>query len=587
MPSENVQFANETLVLPGVYSNQTSNAPVAAGTNVQNPLIFIAYGFGGAPYTAITTYSASQLQQVMRGSPSASFANFLYNGGSSLPGASTVIYINASDSTQSSSVITSTGGINLIDLTSTDYGIPSNLLSFGVAAGSVSPGINLLLSDGYAKSTITGYNLGVPFQLAYTGTAVSGVSYTISATEFELTSPNSGESYVLPLSSFPTVTSLVNFINATGVYSASVISSTSGQLNTTGLDFVSAVALPVPVISAGITTYTYINVTATLGDVIYWINNFAQTYATAALASTATPNTPITYQITPNVLFSGATTEVPVVSDYASALTTAFSIPASIVFIDNNALNIQVLGVQHARQASLPVNGMPRRFITGLNTGATPAQAISLALQFNSRETSLVFNEIYQVSQTTNLPTLYSGLYTAASVAGMMQGNPPFTPMTNKQLNAVGVGTNLSTSTINSLQQAGVMVVNLSRATNLPVVISDLTTWNNDNNPTNVYNQQVAIGQQLNLNLIKGLDSFVGQVTNGSEGASLLNALKKVLNQAIALNLLISWQPLSLTAVYNPVSQAWALTAQVMFVGQTRFVTIQLNISPTQISITG
>lgn len=587
MPSENVQFANETLVLPGVYSAQTSQAPVSPGTNIQNPLIFIAYGFGGAPYTPISTTSASQLKQVMRGAPSASFADFLYNGGSSLSGASTVIYINASASTQSTSVITSTGAADLITLTSANYGIPSNLMSFSVAAGSVSPGINLTLSDGYAQSTITGTNLGVPFQLTYTGTAPSGVTYTVTATDFELNSPNAGESYVLPLSSFPTVTSLVNYINATGFYAASIISGTAGQLTTTSLDFVTAVALPVPVVSAGITTYTYVNVSALLGDVVYWVNNFASGYASAVLTSTAVPNVPVAYQIVPNTLFSGATTVIPTATDYATSLSAALSIPASIVFLDNNANNIQVLGSQHAAQASLPVNGMYRRFFTGLNTGATPAAAESLALQLNSATTTLVFNEIQRVSSTTNLPTLYSALYTAAAVAGMSQGNPAYVPMTNKTLNATGVGTNLDIPTINALQQAGVMVVNLSRATGLPVVISDLTTWNNDDNPTNVYNQQVAISQQLNLNLIQAFDPFVGQVTNGSEGASLLNAFKKVLNQAISLNLLISWNPSSLTAVYNPVPQSWALTGQVMFVGQTRFVTIQLNITPTQISLVG
>ncbi|MHB1955004.1 MAG: hypothetical protein ACYCOU_14805, partial [Sulfobacillus sp.] len=294
MPNPNVNFSGETLILPGAYTQNNVNWANPAATLTSNPLIFIAQGYGGQPNTPIPTSSAQQLQTLMRGAPSASFASFLYGGGGSLVGANQVTYINASPNTQSTSTITATGGTTVINLTSADYGTPSNLLSYSIVAGTQSPGIDFTFTDGFSGNSKTGYNLGLIAQLAYTGTATGGVSFQVTGTAgvpttLTLISPQAGESFGLTLANFTTVTGLINYINGTGVYAANTISSSAGGGAPTTLDIMpTAVSLPPPTISSGITTYVFENVTGIVGDLAYWINTFGGSFATAVIPSSVT-----------------------------------------------------------------------------------------------------------------------------------------------------------------------------------------------------------------------------------------------------------------------------------------------------------
>ena len=595
MPDPNISYAGQLLIRPGVYAADNVSAVPNNSSVTTQPLIFIAAGYGGEPQMAYSVFDPASLYSMLRGAPAAEFVQFLYSGSSEINGAQEVIYINVSPSDQSTATIYDSASSGVVTLTSLDYGTPSNLLQYTTAPGTVS-GVKLTLLDGYSKQSITGDNLGVPFALAYTGTATSGVSYTVQtssagATNFVVTSPNSGESFNLPLSSstYPTVQSIANFLAGTGFYSAYVVSDSS--LPSTSLDGVTSVTLSPPTLVAGLSEYSYVNVTSVLGDIVYWVNRFSG-LATAAVPTGITSSSGITIPNVSNVFFTGATNGSPALSDYQTALTNSLSISASVVFCDTNLLGVPTIGSQNAVLASQVSNGNPRRFVTGSSLGDTVSIAAMAARSYNAIQTTYVYQGVYRTSDISGSKTLYSGLYDAAAVAGMMAGNDPWIPITNKSINAISMEKTLSTGDINTLQQAGVMPVAISNVTKVPVVISDMTTWQNDSNAENMFNQQVAERQALQRAIIQGLQPYIGSPVAATPKVAgmVKNAVKRILNNNTYSDshggLISSWDPTTLVASYTGSSQSWYISVDVVLVGQTRFITFMANIQPLNLTLT-
>jgi hypothetical protein len=594
MPNLDIPFGGSTLVIPGAYYADNVQAAAPSAPAVTPPLIYIGFGYGQKPFTPVTYTGgnvAQDLLSAIRGGPASGFVPFLTSPSPQLNGAQQVTFINVGGNTQSTLTLDSIGasGIPQIVLTSTNYGLPSNLLQAEVSAGSLA-GNTLTIYDGYANVTAVGTNLGVPFQLAYTGSA-SGVTYSVVysggvASTFQVHSPNVGESFTIPLGpgSFATITQLVEYLNGTGFYSATAISSTGGNLPTTQLDAASGVGLP-----AAPAPYTFENVTSTLNDPIYWINQLSGGLATAALASGAVAASGLAnIPLTP---FTGATSVPPTLSSYASGFNVALGIPGWTVFADSGASGVYALGVQHALTASQPGNGKWRRFFSGSQLGDSVATAISRAQSGNSITTCYLYPGIYRTDTNTGLNTLYDGLHAAAAACGMATGNPPATPLTNKALTGNGTEVNLTVSQIDQLQQAGVMPLWVSPQTGVPTIVSDFTTWQSDANPENVFTQQVACRWFLAYSMVNSLSPYVGTIAAVLTETMILNAVKATLNALVystgnANGVISSWDPTSLKLVYTGAKQLAAITVDVTLVGQNRFITEYVNIQPLNLTIT-
>lgn len=597
MPNNNVQFQGQTLPIPGAYFGDNVSAALPANPALVPPLVFIAYGYGGQPFVA-TSYpngGGQALQNALRGAPSADFVPFLANPSTDLFGASEIIYINCSTNTQSTLTLNDGGALPIIKLTSADYGPPSNLLMGEVQTGT-DAGVMLTLFDGYTGiNQEVADNLGVPFQIAYLG-AASGVTMTVSAvsgmgtpitgggtsipagtgaTTLTLTSSVSGESYSLPLGpgQYSTVAQLVNYLNTTGVYEAQVLPNVAnGQLPTQFLDNQSGVSLPVPV--GGVPQYK--NVTAGIGGVLYWVNQFAVSMASASGVVAGTYDHPANIPLTH---FTGATAGPPTSANYTTALNVAAQHNAWVVFADANDAATIALGVQHAVDMSQPQNGKWRRFVAGSSIGDTVTEAQTQARSMNAIEATYVYPGIWRTDTATGINTLYSGHHVAAAVASMMAGNPIATPLTMKSLIGNGVEKQLTTGAggqIDLLQQAGVMPIFVNPVSQEPTIVSDMTTWANDNNPENVFNQQVACRQALAYSLSQGLQPYIGSIAAPFGLARMKKTAVTILNKLIYSpgnnGILVSWAPKSLVLTYDGSTQSVNLVVDVTFVGQVRFI---------------
>lgn len=587
MPNANVQFQGQTLPIPGSYYADNVSATVPANPALIPPLIFIGYGFGGK-YLTPKNYSGgaglSELQAAMRGGPGASFVPFMANPSPKLYGASEVTYINVAHNTASSLVLNDASGNPIINLTSADYGPPSNLLQVEIDAGSQG-GVKMTLFDGYTGTqSAQGDNLGVPLAVAYTGNLTTA-TWTVEAASGQHATAitlsdgaASGVTMTFPLGTgqYATVQQLVTAINAASIpFSAVVLPNQSNaQQQTNTLDAgTGSLAAPTASVPA------YANVPGTKGGIVFWVNRFGSALATAEIAANASGVAPQLPATMPLTHFSGATAVQPTNSDYIAALQVAATLPGWAVFCDSNDPGVALAGAQHAFDMSQPAAGKPRRFVSGSSIGDTVQSSQTMARDMAVIQGTYVYPGIYAIDTSTGINTLYGGLYAAAAVASMMCGNPIAQPLTQQPLFGTGVEVALSQGAggdIDLLQQAGVMPVYVSPDNGQVTIVSDFTTWQTDNNPENIFNQQVACRQALAYSLSQGLKPYVGTIASPYGMTSMKNATKSILNQLIYSpgnnGILVSWDAKSLKLTYDGSTQSVNLTVNVVFVGQVRFV---------------
>jgi len=592
MPNVNINFLGANLVLPGAYYSDNVSAVLTPTQSLTPPLLFIGDFYGLAPNTPTTFVLAAAAQAAMRGAPSSQYLQFMSNPAPALAGAQYITLLNAAPNIQSTATIQSSLGISLINLTSTNYGAACNLLQYSVESGTTA-GYLVTLYDGYSNTSVTGDNLGVPLEIAYTGSSTS-VNFTVSgsasaAVALVVTSSNAGESFTIPLggSGYSTVAQVAAYLNGTGFYAANVIS--NGNLPSSNLDLVSNVSLPAP--SSG--SYTYVEAPATLGDILYWVNTYASTTATAALVSGTALTTEVTLADMPLTHFTGGQNVPPTNADYAAAFNAALNTPAWAVFADSNSPEVQALGAQHEQTASSITYGKWRRFVSGSSVGDSVAVTVQNARQLNSLGSVYCYPGIYRTDTNTGVNTLYGGLAVAAAVAGIMCGNIIAQPLTNQQLTGNGVeaaggsGAYLSLSQINELQQAGVLVVNYPTA-NVPTIISDLTTWQGDNNPENVFTQQVAARWGLAYSLTAAVQPYIGTIASPYGITRVRNAIVTQLNNLIYSpgnnGVLVSWDAKSLVLQYTGATQSLAVSVNVVLVGQIRFVLETVFVQPLNLT---
>lgn len=601
MPQQGISFNGAFIPLPGVYYGDNVSASLPSSAPTTPPMIAIMYSWGPKPKTPVTFTNPQDLLSAMRGSPGIQFVPAIANPSPALNGAQLVTLIDPSSNTQSQLALLASGGGTQTLLTSTKYGPPSNQLTMQVSSGSTA-GLNLTLTDNFANTQLVGTNLTVPFQLAYSGQATGGVSYTVTSAAFSITSPHAGESVTVPIGSggYSTVGLLTEFLNGTGNFFANGLSSTGGQLPSNFLTVVATgIALP-PQSASGV--LTYVNVNAFLQDIPFWVNQFASTIATATVSGSATDTVGFLPVTGAPVFFSGARGVPPTNADYAAALNVALGVPGWTVFCDSNAGAVQALLAQHVETASSTPYGMWRRGFTGSNIGDTVQTSITNATNLDSIQMAYLYPGMFVLNTQTGQNVLQPGLYNAACAAAIATGNQIALPLTNKVLNGTGVeqanaGTPLTQSQLSALQNGGVMAVYLPQSTGVPTILSDVTTWQGDDNVENTSSQQVACRYWLAYTLTNVLLPNVGTIASPITEVAILNRVKKALNNLIytggsSNGVLASWgkneqgQSVPLTLVFNGEQQLAGITLAAQLVSQNKFITVFSTLLPLSFTIT-
>lgn len=599
MPQQGISFAGTFIPLPGAYYQDDVTAAAANAPPTTPPMLVLGYGWGPKPQTPVTFTSPADFAKAVRGAPVGAFIPFIANPSPVQNGAQLVTFIDVSRNTTSLAALVASGALGAQTLlTSALYGPPSNQLSYQVSAGSAA-GLKLTITDNYGGSRYVGDNLTVPFQLAYSGQASGGVNYSVvtsgNAPAFSVSSPVPSESVTIPIGSgaYATVATLVEALNGTGSYYAVGLSSTGGQLPSNFLTATGSVSLAIPVSGA----LQYTNVRAYLQEIAFWVNQFAGASVTAAVSGSAQDSATWLPVTGVPAFFSGATGVPPVNSDYASGLAAALTVPAWTVFADSNATAVQALVAQHCEIASSPPYGMWRRGFTGSSVGDTVATTVVNATNLDSLQMVYVYPGVYRTNTNTGQNQLYGGLYAAAAAAAMATGNIVALPLTNKVLNGNGVeaanaGLQLTASQLSTLQNAGVMALwQTAQFNGPPTILSDVTTWQVDDNVENTSAQQVACRYWLAYSVVTTLRRYVGTIATPTTEATILNALKRLLNALVytggaSNGVLASWDSNSLVLNYDGTQQLASITVKVVLVGQNRYITCFASVEPLSFTIT-
>ncbi|MGB9660651.1 MAG: phage tail sheath subtilisin-like domain-containing protein [Moorellaceae bacterium] len=320
---------------------------------------------------------------------------------------------------------------------------------------------------------------------------------------------------------YSTLQALVNYLAGQSGYTASLMG--NGSMPSTYLD---------PVTSQNITTaYT---VTAQLGSIIYWINTYSQ-LVTAKQANSNNYNPPANIDYTN---LAGGSDGNPTNTDWQNAISALRKQDVQFVVPLTNDASIHAMF--DAENKYLAQNGIAyRRGFYGGALGETDTQVQTRAQNLNSDRAVLAPVGFYQYDSQGNYK-LFPPYMLAAIFAGIAAGlDSVTTPLTNKNLNVLGLERLLPQSTILTFLQNGVAAVD-ARKKGGYYIVQGITT---SISQTNEYYQEFSVGRAVDYvrqMLDEALAIYPGQPSDGATTVASMIATATAVLQAAKDNGIIA-----------------------------------------------
>lgn len=486
-----VFFGGRLLTTPTTASVVDDSGLVNQNISVGNVLALIGRSDGGEPKKALRFGSPRDAIATLRSGELLTAVLKAFDPSAQTGGPSEVVAVRVNPATQASLNLINASSQTAIELKSTDYGLYTNQIKVKVEDGTtLGKRVTVQLGNDY----FTEDNIGrAALNVLYSGAQATAVM-SITNTTVTLQAPSGTTVATIDLNQFKTVQQLVDRINATANFSASVQDGNGARLALNGLDTVSNVN-----VKSG--TYT---VRADLQAVVDWINGQGEGFVTAtrpASSGTLPVNIPFTY-------LTGGSDGTTTNTDWSDAYTVLQQTDVQWVVPVSSDASIHAMNDAHCAFMST-VGKSERRGIVGAASGTTDAAAIAAAKALNSDRTSLVHLGFYDYDADGNL-TLFPPYILAALLGGAFSGVNPGTPLTNKSIKVRGLERDLRNPTdTDQLIKGGVLAVENTRAGYK--VVQSITTWlTNDN-----YNRvEVSTGVALDFvarNVREALDDLRGQ----------------------------------------------------------------------------
>lgn len=489
-----VFFKGRLIVSPATASVVNDDAMRNRNLSVGNVLAVVGRSARGKPKTALRFGSPTEAIAALGSGELLDAILAAFSPSAETGGPTTIVGVRVQPATQATGTIKDGSAATVINLTSTDYGVPANLVSYKVEAGSIT-GFRVTTqrgSDYYTQDNIA----RKAFSVIYSG-AQASATITVNDTSVILAAPTGTPVATILFSEYATVQDVVDRINLVTGFAATVEGDSYTNPTASGLDFVTA---------QNIKSVSY-TVTADLQEVINWINSPQEGYMTATRAAGVGTKP----AVSATQFLSGATDGTTLTADWSAAFEALQTEDVQWVTPVSSDPAIHAMADTHADYMS-NVAGKERRCIVGMALSSTDAQAVAAAKALNSDRTSLVHIGHYDYDTTGKLK-LFAPYITAAIVAGMFAGVNPGTPLTNKTISVRGLERNLRNPTdTDSLINGGVLCVeNTDQGYK---VVQSITTWlANDN-----YNRvEQSCGVALDFtarNVRQALDVLRGQKAN-------------------------------------------------------------------------
>lgn len=508
-----VFFNGQLLVTPTTASAVDDTALANQNLTVGNVLAIIGASTGGQPNTELDFGNPNDADAVLQSGEllTAVKKAFAPSNDDGVNAPSKIVAIRVNPAVQAALGLADSTPVTVINLTSTDYGLYTNQIKVKIEAGSTSGkkittqlGNNYFVQDNIARRDL---------QIQYTGGQATA-RMQVNGTTLTLEAPNATPVATIDLATFPTVQQLVDRINATAGFAASVLDGNGQAATVQALDFFT---------NQDVKTAPF-TLTANLQAIVDWFNGLSEGYVTAtrvANVGTLPANIAFTY-------LAGGSDGTITNTQWSNALATLQSIDVQWVVPVSSDPAIAAMVDAHVQFMST-VGKKERRAICGTALGTSDAAAIAAAKVINSDRTSLVHLGYYDYNDAGVL-TLYPPYLTAAVIGGAFAGVGPGTPLTNKSLTLRGIERNLRNPIdTDPLILGGVFAIE-NTSTGFKVVES-ISTWLTDDN---FYRTEVSTGvagDYVARNVRNALDVLRGQ----KNGPVLLSRAASIAQSALIL----------------------------------------------------
>lgn len=276
---------------------------------------------------------------------------------------------------------------------------------------------------------------------------------------------------------------------------------------------------------------------------IYWFND--ATSARATLGSTDDPTTKGDLFLGASIAWAGGNstgadliacvplgvdseTNLPTADSWANALSLLENVQVHGIIALSEDETVQAQVKEHINSMSTTKRRKERRGFYGHPLNTTVESVVSRVASFGTQRACLVSPGM-QLAVKGTVVTLPS-YYTACAVAGVWAGLPLGEPLTFKYINALGLEKHYDDLEIDTLLQAGVMVIeevpNKGRR-----IVQQLTCHTEDENILYSELSVATLADFMSVDLRESLeDKFVGHPTNASIGTSIYNFAVSRLN---------------------------------------------------------
>ncbi len=488
-----VFFNGQLLTTPTTASVVNDDAMRNQNLTVGNVAALVGRSTGGQPKTALRFSSPAEARTTLRSGELLEAVLKAFSPSAETGGPDSVIAFRVNPATQSGLTLRDGADADVIALVSQNYGLADNQTSVKIESGTLS-GKRITVQAGAAYFSAD--NVGrEALSVVYEG-AEETATITVTGTTVTLAAPAGTTVADIALVDFSTVGALVDRINATAGFSASVSGRSDSLPALNALDFVTAQDV----------TAAY-GVRADLQAIIDWFNGSNQTLVRATRADgagTAPANIPFTY-------LSGGSEGVTTFTDWSDAYEALQKVNVQWVTPISGDPAIHAMNDTHCDFASNQLR-KERRSICGTVLSTSDDDAIEQAKALNSDRTSLVHLGYYDYDLNGQL-VLFPPYMTAAMIAGAFSGVNPGTPLTNKTMTVRGWERDLVNPTdTDRLIEGGVLCVENTEAGYK--VVQSISTWRQNNNYNRV---EQSCGFALDFtvrNVREAVDVLRGQKGN-------------------------------------------------------------------------
>lgn len=456
-------FNGQVFKTPTVVSRIDDSAMLDQGLSVGNALAILGPTSGGQPNTLLTFGSPAEARAALVSGEGLDAVIRAFNPSSEVGGPQSVSFIRVNPAVQSTLQLRDAGAAVVITLTSTDYGLNQNQLKAKVEAATGGRGLKLTTALGntlYTQDNI----FRNAFDIRYTGGQASAVM-NINGTTLVLQAPSGTPVATIDLATYPTVQQLVDRMNATAGFTASVDDGNGSTATLQALDFVTA---------QDVKTATY-TAKADLQAAVDWFNSQGDGLTNAVrTADVGTLPAALAY-----TYFTGGTDGAITNTQWTNAFTVLQTADVQWLVPVSSDPAIHAMADAHAAFMST-VARKERRCAVGGPLATTDATALTLAKAINSDRTSFIHLGGYDYDVIGNgALKLFPPYIVAAMFAGAFCGVTPGTPLTSKSLKLAGVERVLRNPTDTDILLSGGVVPIVSTSTGFRIAQS-ISTWLTD-----------------------------------------------------------------------------------------------------------